>query len=284
MFWIVELKNLMKKKLITFIKIMIGPKYREYSHVIWKNRFKNVFKKQHSHKYLFILSPPYCGSTLLNEIISTASQVSVNNKWGTREGQTLPTVRHIMFDNIKRWDTSLDFDWQFIKKEWLKYWDLSSPILLEKSPPNIIRANSIERNFSPSYFIVFHRNPYAHCESLMRRKKIDARSAAIFAIKCLTYQKENLLSLERTIALSYEQLTENTNKTVALIRDFLPELTDIKHEQSFNANNYLGRQMEVVNLNKDKISKLTGIQIKEINDVFRDNKAVLAFFNYELIE
>ena len=49
------------------------------------------------HKFLFILSPPYCGSTLLNDIISTSKNVSSNNYLNTREGQTLPEVKQFMF-------------------------------------------------------------------------------------------------------------------------------------------------------------------------------------------
>lgn len=63
----------------------------------------------------------------------------MNNPYGTREGQGLPTVRKIMFEHNRRWDKTLDFDWSYIKNEWMKYWDLNCPILLEKSPPNIIR-------------------------------------------------------------------------------------------------------------------------------------------------
>jgi hypothetical protein len=162
----------------------ICPKYGKYSPLILRNKLNNLFLKKNEQKYLLILSPPYCGSTLLNEIVSSASYVSANNTFGTREGQKLPTVRSIMFDHDRRWDHSLDFDWEFIKKEWRKYWNLNSLILLEKSPPNIIRAKSIEKIFKPAYFILLHRNPYAQCESLIRRDGEYPQIAAEFAVKC----------------------------------------------------------------------------------------------------
>ena len=65
-----------------------------------------IFSKK-EHKYLFILSPPFSGSTLLNQIISSSKNVSCNNNIGTREGQTLPGVKKIMFDK-KRWDEKTD--------------------------------------------------------------------------------------------------------------------------------------------------------------------------------
>ena len=272
-------------KIGTWLINRIGSKYGRYAVLVWTNRWNNLFKgEKPGQKYLFVLSPAFCGSTLLNEILSTSESVSVNNQWGAREGQKLPTVRAIMYDHERRWDKSLDFDWKYIKKEWRKYWDLSAPILLEKSPPNIVRAKSIEEHFHPSYFIVFHRNPYAHCESLIRRRKRDATVAAELAIQCLNFQKANLKGLERTIRISYEELTDNTVETVEALNKFLPELKGIKHEQTFTAHNYLGKNMKVNNLNDDKISKLTSHQIKEINHVFKKNKEVLDFFNYSLIE
>ena len=74
----------------------------------------NLINKNKPHKYLFILSPPFCGSTLLNQLISTSKNVSCNNNIGTREGQTLPEARNIMFEN-NRWDSNVSLPWERIK-------------------------------------------------------------------------------------------------------------------------------------------------------------------------
>ena len=45
---------------------------------------------------------------MLNQIISSSKNVSCNNNIGTREGQTLPGVKKIMFDKkdgMKKTDT-----------------------------------------------------------------------------------------------------------------------------------------------------------------------------------
>ncbi|MDB9961682.1 hypothetical protein OAD62_06255, partial [Oceanihabitans sp.] len=77
--------------------------------------------------------------------------MSVNNELGTREGQTLPKVSKLIFNNSKKWDDSYAVNWNFVKTEWEKYWNLSRPILLEKSPPNLVRAKDISNCFKPSY-------------------------------------------------------------------------------------------------------------------------------------
>ena len=64
---------------------------------------KYLFLKKTEVKFLFILSPPYCGSTLLNQLLSTSKNVSCNNNLGTREGQLLPGVREFMFQK-DRWN------------------------------------------------------------------------------------------------------------------------------------------------------------------------------------
>ncbi len=187
-------------------------------------------------------------------------------------------------DANKRWDKTVDFDWDTIKKEWLKYWDIKYPVLLEKSPPNIMRAESLEKNFDPAYFIIFHRNPYAHCESLIRRNGAKAETAADAAIQCLFYQKENISVLKNTVQISYEYLTDNTSAAVQMMKKLVPELEGINFNQKFSALNYMNKKMKIKNLNTDKINKLTYSQLNEINSVFMKNKEILTFFNYELID
>jgi hypothetical protein len=258
-------------------------KYGNYAKVIVFNKFKSFFKRKQNH-FLFILSPPFCGSTLLNEIISTSKLVSVNNNLGTREGQKLPTVKRIMFDHENRWDDELRFNYSFIKQEWMKYWDLTKPILLEKSPPNIRHTQDIIKNFTNPYFIIFYRNPYAHCESLMRRNQIGVISAAKFALKCLKYQKENILFLENKTIISYEELTDDTLIVKSKIDGIFEDYNlNVNIENKFKAHNYLKENMKIRKLNKQKIEKISKDNIKIMNTIFIKEIELINFFGYELI-
>lgn len=247
-------------------------------------QIKKQFHPKVSNKFLFILSPPYCGSTLLNQIISTSHQVSVNNPFGVREGQQLYSVKDMMFNHDRRWDPDFDFDWEYIKGEWLKHWDQTKPILLEKSPPNIIRAESIKAHFDPAYFIIFFRNPYAHCESLMRRQRKLPDNAAKFAIRYLKHQKRNIEQLDNSLKISYEQLTGKPEETIKEIEAFLPELNDLDVDQKFSAHNYQGKALEVSNLNTAKIAKLSKEAIQEINEIFKPEQELIAYFGYSIME
>lgn len=253
-----------------------------YAAIRLKNKIKEFFFKRSDNKFLFILSPPFCGSTLLNQLISTSSSVSVNNPYGNREGQNLPEIKKIFYPDT-RWKEEIDLDWKYIKKTWMKYWDLTKPILLEKSPPNIIRAEAIKKAFSPHYFIIFYRNPYAHCESLMRRNNYSAAFSAELVIRYLTYQKYNIEKLDNVLNLSYEELTENIDNSIKKIANFLPELKDIKRDNKFTAHNYKAKSLNIENLNIEKINKLTASQIQEINIIFIQDNDLLNFFGYKLI-
>lgn len=42
---------------------------------------------------------------------------------------------------------------------WAKYWDVSRPMLLEKSPPNLVRTRFLQALFPDSFFIILRRHP-----------------------------------------------------------------------------------------------------------------------------
>ena len=268
------------KKVFNFL----NTKYFYYQYVIIYNKLKRLYKPKVENRFLFILSPPFCGSTLLSQIISSSKNVSVNNILGTREGQTLPKVNKLIFYNSRKWDESYSVDWNFVKNEWEKYWDLSLPILVEKSPPNLVRANDISNCFKPSFFIVFYRNPYAHCESLIRRKINNPTKAAEFALKCLTFQKQNIDELDNAIGVSYEELTNDISKTTQSLIEIFPELADINYNQEFSAHNFRNEKMKITNLNSENINRLSKEQINEINIIFKNKKSILDYFDYKIIE
>lgn len=100
------------------------------------------------NSYVFILCPPYCGSTLLWKLVLTSTVVSALPS----EGQFLPEVKEIMRQDP--WNVNVKLPWVKIKEVWDGYWDHNKLLLLEKSPPNLIRAKEIEQHFNPVYFLL----------------------------------------------------------------------------------------------------------------------------------
>ena len=264
--------NIKEKLKLAYINTV----YHRY--VRCENILRKRIKAKADNKFLFVLSPQYSGSTLLTALLLTSKNVSVNNKIGAREGQQLPVLNKLLFNNVKRWEPSHKVNWSFVKKQWLKYWDVSKPILLEKSPPNLVRAKSIEQYFAPSYFIVLTRNPYSLCQSLIKRSNFTPEHAAQFTIKCLLLQKHNIETLNNVIKIAYEEMVENTNSIVDKLKIFIPELGEL---QISNVNAEFGA---IANMNNDKIKQLSAEEINIINNEFVNNKEVLEFFGYRYNE
>ena len=255
-----------------------------YFFVIRIIRYLTYLKKSHkSPQYLFVLSPPYCGSTMLTQLLSSSNNVSCNNYLGTREGQLLPGVKHFMFKK-DRWNPEVKYPWQKVKKIWLRYWDYSKPIFLDKSIPNIMRVDDIQRVFRPIKYICMVRNPYAQVEGIIRRNRQDAKSAAEFAIKCLRFQSKNKFR-NNSLFFTYEELCENGEEVLQRMIKFVPELSDININIKFSSHNFkTKRKMRMTNLNSEKISKISDSDLRIINTVFRKDKDLLSSFNYKIIE
>ena len=228
--------------------------------------------------FLFVLCPPYCGSTLLWKLLSTSSNVSALPK----EGQFLPEVEDIMRD--KPWDKNHSLPWPDIKAVWDRYWDHDKPILLEKSPPNITRALAIAEHFQPCQFVLMVRNPYAHAEGLMRRNDWPLRRAANFSLMCLRTQLENQRRLDNALTFTYEQLVKDPARACAELASFQPALSDMDPQASFEVHSVDGTlDRRITDLNARKIDALSAADLAALNTFFIPAEEVLSAWGYELI-
>ena len=254
--------------------------YYNYIRII--RLFSYLFNKNNEYQFLFILSPPYAGSTMLNQLISSSDNVSCNNNLGTREGQLLPAVKKFMFQK-NRWNENVQYPWEEVRKTWLRYWDYSKPVFLDKSIPNIMRVDEIEKVFSPIKYMCMVRNPYAQVEGLMRRNKQDAKSAAEFAIKCLYYQSKNR-KRENILFFTYEQLCDNRQEVSRKMIEFIPELADLDMNIDLTSHNFKKKgKMKMANLNDEKIAKISETDFEIINSIFEKDKDLLKEFGYKII-
>ena len=269
---------------MNYINKLNSPKRNLYFFAVSKKMaLKNLFLAKKENQYLFILSPPFCGSTLLTEILSTSKNVSCNNNIGLREGQHLPGAHNLLFTE-DRWDPNKEIDWNRIKKIWSKYWDRSKSILLEKSPPNICRANNIDKVFNNSKYICLIRDPYAQIQSNIRRYNTDIKVASEKYISYLKFQKNNIQTLEKTLIISYEELADNPSKAKEKISTFLPLLEDININLKFNAHNmHQKKQMGITNLNQESIMALSKGQINNINTILNKEQELIKYFKYNIL-
>lgn len=257
-------------------------RYKNYVVIVYRNALTRAFSSKVKHKYLFILGATHGGTTLLAEVLSSSSSVSSNNYSHTREGQLLPTVVDHMFSHKRQWEKDLEIDWEFVKREWRKYWDVRKTILLEKSPPNLLRAQAIQDTFEPAYFLIFVRDPYPHCETFIRKNGFSPREAAAFVIRTLKVQQKNLKELDRTVLLHYETLVQDPQTFKNQLTAFLPQLRDIRTGGVFSAHNFHNKPQVLKNFNQEKMDRMSPAVISEINEVFLQNKHLLDYFGYDI--
>jgi len=242
-----------------------------YTIIKARNSTKRVIHHKKDSIYLFILCPPYCGSTLLHRIISSSNSVSSNNYYDSREGQQLPELKNKMF--VKgRWEKGFYIDWEFTKRIWHKYWDVTKTILLEKSPTNIMHIDEITKHFKPSYYIIMVRNPYAQAEGLMRRNKWGAKEAAHFVVKTFKYQEYNIQkSNKRILLIKYEDVCNKSNQTVKKINQFVNSNIPILHNIDISRN-----------LDEMKINRISSLDISTMKEIFLEKQLLFETFDYKL--
>ena len=242
-------------------------------------------------KYLFILSPPYSGSTVLWRLLQTSRNVSSM----ATEGQFVDAVRPIM--RADPWNATLQLPWERIKDEWSKHWDPERPIHIEKSPPNLIRAAEIERIFQPAHFVALNRDPYAVCEGLNRRRgdppmegtenwRRDASilRAAHLWVRFSRALIENIRDRHQITHFTYEQLTAQPEEIADQIASFLHELADIDVARKLRSHAVTGiGDRRLTNMNAQKFTMLRRRDIDIINSVLGKHRDVLTFFGYELM-
>ncbi|MCR9245783.1 MAG: sulfotransferase [bacterium] len=226
--------------------------------------------------HLFILCPPYSGSTLLWNLVSTSDAVSSLPS----EGQFLPEVR----DEMRRepWNREVRLSWPRIKAVWDEHWDHDKAVLVEKSPPNLLRAAEIAEHFAPVRFLVMVRDPYAHVEGLMRRNEWELGFAAHFSRECLRQQMANAEQFDCALRLTYEELVLDPGAVTRRIAEFLPELGALDPQQRFKIHAVDGVvERGIVDLNAQKIAKLSSAQLDAITATLRQDDEAMNYWGYE---
>ena len=129
----------------------------------------------HAHDLLFICGLHRSGTTQLNETLASHPDVSGFRHTGAPhdEGQHLqsvyPTARlhggpgKFAFDTRSHLteDSPLATadNARLLFEQWTRHWDLGRRVLIEKSPPNLVRMRFLQSLFPEAGFVVIVRHP-----------------------------------------------------------------------------------------------------------------------------
>jgi hypothetical protein len=268
------------KKYIQQLIVSLTGREAQYNSVLLKNSFRRLFLKNAPNQYVFILSPPYTASTLLAEFLSSSPNVSILNSRHTCEGQTLPEVYDELFEKSIRWDTSHRPNWEYIYKIWHKYWDVTKPLLLEKSPPHIIRADQLQNHFQPAFFIILVRNPLVLAAIFRNNMSIPLEEAAKRVVRYFEYQQKNLHTLENTLSISYQEFVEDLDHVEKKLLKWLPLFQHFNPPEKYRAHNKEGISMSLTNLNKKRLQELNVDELQMLKVYFKPFNKLFSSFNY----
>jgi hypothetical protein len=197
------------------------------------------------------------------------------------------TEKKHIFQNIE------NYNWPKIKEIWSNKWQLSSNwaeddrVLVEKSPPNVLRARMMEEEFENSYFIVMVRNPYAIAEGMRRRWGRDIRRSAKHWVEASREQVKNVENLKNVIWFRYEKLCSKPEYIKNMIVDFIPELHDLSFDVSVAGTHAINKHnstpIKITNFNSKQIKNLSRRDIRSINTELNKARDVLRYFGYSRI-
>jgi Sulfotransferase family len=110
---------------------------------------------------------------------------------------------------------------QKLFEEWSKYWDLTKPCLLEKSPPNLIRTRFLQAVFPNSYFIVILRHPVAVALATVKWSGLSLDKLIDHWLHCQRLFELDRPHLSNVREIKYEDLISATETELDKIYGFL---------------------------------------------------------------
>jgi len=249
-------------------------------------------------KFLFITVPNNSGSKLIVELLKGCKNIIALPREGERFVD-IPRAASRLWTQTKQLEDMLNennYNFTHIRTEWMKLWEKSAhydsaepKIFMEKSPPNVLRAQMYEKHFPNSYFIIMVRNPYAFVEGIIKRcpKKDRTEEATNHWVETTKKQIENVSILKNNLVFTYEALCDSPKKTEKLISTFLPELADVNLRRKVTLlATVIGpksRSMAPTNLNERQIEQLSASQINTISNILKNHTNLLDFFGYKIL-
>ncbi len=249
-------------------------------------------------RWLFIATFNNGGSTALGELLDTASAAMRLVDDG--EGQWLLPQLH---GPGRRWNPDAEIDYALVRGMWLREVKKVGgfpKLVVEKSPGNMVRMRPLLDAFSdmPCTVIRLTRDPYAVCASWAKRygkdhltkfwhedvEELEIKSLEHFRLLGDIYGRraKMLVDLEDVtqMALTYEELTENTVEVLDQLAALEPLLHDVDREAKLRVKDYEPQPLE--NMNERQISKLTDEHISAISAGLQPHAEAVSALGYDI--
>jgi hypothetical protein len=104
---------------------------------------------------------------------------------------------------------------------WKRHWDLNKPVLLEKSPPNLIRTRFLQELFPNSYFLIVTRHPVAVAYATQKWTHTSLPKLIEHWLVCHEKFEQDRQHIRRLLVLKYEEFVEEPQAILDRIYSFL---------------------------------------------------------------
>lgn len=250
------------------------------------------YKRDDQPHFLFIVTPPFSGSTALCKLLNSGNRTMLLHERG--EGQWL--VPGLCSDD--RWESEMKVDLSSVKSSWIsRYQEIKKlvtavDVVIEKSPPNMMRLEKLVDCFDDVSLLANNLNPYANCASILYRN-FDTRSLSRgkrltildgLAADWLQRSRKILSLIQRfdIPLITYEQFCNDPSSVIDLL-DFPDSVTEsIDPRATIEVKDY--GAIPVSNQNHRQISQLTAEDIRTISSRLRKEQDLLHDFGYCLMD
>jgi hypothetical protein len=211
------------------------------------------------HSLIFIGGLHRSGTSLLHEILRSHPAVSGFRNTGVPEdeGQHLQSVYppakrfggpgRFCFEEAAYMDEghplATPANAEKLFAQWRRYWDTTRHYLVEKSPPNLIRARFLQSLFPTASFVMMLRHPIVVALATQKWGKTSTLNLLEHSLVCYERFLEDLPHIRQAYVLRYEELVADPRLQVARLLQWLGlESFDFVNEVRPDANDkYLER-------------------------------------------
>ena len=105
--------------------------------------------------------------------------------------------------------------------EWGRFWDMTKPVLVEKSPPNLVRGRFLEALFPDARLVMMQRHPLAVAYATQKWSRTSLRSLIRHWLAAHEAFEEDLPRLRHVQLVRYEDFIADPAATLEAVYGFL---------------------------------------------------------------
>lgn len=225
----------------------------------------------HPRTWLFIVGCFNSGTTLLDRVLGEQPEI------GTMpfEGQacTNQLVRPQMVGLSRLWvmdpqqfrmtEADNHVDVPRLKREWgARFNDPTRPVLVEKTPTNVLRMRWLKANFEGARFLGVIRDGYAVAEGIHRKTGHPLGLAARQWRVCNEVMLSEFKEIGPSMVVRYEEFTEAPEETLAQVLSFVGSKNVVKLDRE--AWRVHEQTEPIKNMNHKSFERLSESELNEI--------------------